>query len=1326
MIKRWLSLTLALLMGISLISVPLTGLAQEDSMDYDPIDYVNPLIGTQNFEDSNAAGLAPFVTTPFGMTNFTPQTRENYIGGISYEYADTAITGFLASHQPAIWMGDYGYVNVMPEIDSVKTRKDDRKLTFSHEDEVSTPYYYKVKMDAGNGRSITTELTATDRCAMYNFTFPQNAAASILVEAARWGSSGAAVIDVEKQEISGYNADNMSAHLSKTPPQSLKGYYVIQFSKPFTVKGTYNGHQLTADSTRVSGSEAGAYVSFATAENEVVQVKIGTSFISVEQARQNLEQELPAGWDKDNFDTVKNQLKKTWEDKLNLIEIYGASEDEKHIFYTGMYHAMLYPRKFYEETDEGNRYYSPYDEKIHDGVSYTDYSLWDTFRAENSLLTLLVPEQIDSMVQSLLQNYQEGGYMPKWPNPYYTNIMIGTHADSIVAEAINKGFDGFDYDLAYEAVYKDAIVPQEGDLNNRWNDRQNGALYEARGGLSYYKALGYVPNETTAENASRTLEFAYDDWCVAEVARALGKENDYRFFINRSQNYRNAIDPNTHYASGRDLNGNWGGGEFTESNSLRYTWFAPHDPQGLIDYSGLDFYNNRLVEAFDRRELAHENEQSHNYAYLFDYSGRPDLAQKYARQVLRESYSNTMAGMLGNDDCGQMSAWYIFSAMGFYPANPASGDYMIGSPIFDKVVIHNPQTGKDFEIVAHNNPDDNIYIQSATLNGEPLTVPCITYNQIIAGGNVTFEMSPTPSKWAADYKVEALPYYEDAENPEEGYVPAIRDSEAQLLGHNLASAATVEATSCQDANPASYMTDGDYTTGFVSANLSAEDLQKNPFTITLTWNAPQEFNTLSVWGNYAKGQGLLDVDIAVLNEEGEWKTLAQNVTFDWQTDAESAEQAVVTLGNVSDVYGVRLRVNKANLAWSHFAISELEVYKTGIDLAQPAEVRVQTHLNRNTLTGLYLNGKSLTKDVDYTLDAQELVTIKADCFAGCPVDQNAQLKLTFSYGRDILIPVPVYQSSGVQAYLVATNIVKDATIDVTHYADKDGDVDLPDVSLKDGDYDIGYISKDIPDNAWLESNPYYITFTWDDDKQFREIALYSNYAQDQGPTDMDVEIVNADGEWKTVAEHLTIDWKTNADAAEKSVLDIGSIVSTSQMRIKINSAHLVWRHIALREVEIMEEIVVIPPSPRDVTIQMKPKGQTLTQVQIGNTVLDAAMYTVDATGLLTISGKSFAGCIPGETARVLLRFDSGRDVTMDIPVIGSKPNDDQDYQLGDVNGSGTVDVIDALMALQAAAGKIDLTAPQKKAADVDGKSGVSAVDALMILQRATKKISSFS
>jgi predicted alpha-1,2-mannosidase len=704
----------------------------------DPVDWVNLFIGTGS-APIGYGGTMPFVTPPFGMTDWTAQTRQNKLGGVSYKYEDTTISGFMGTHQPAIWMGDYGYVTLMPEVDDLKTSPEDRKLPFTHHDEIARPDYYSVLMDAGGSRRIRTEMTATERCAYLRFTFPTDASSTVIVEASRPGIAGFAHVDAAAQEITGYNPDRTDSNLGPMALPNFKGYFVVQFRKAFSDSGTYG------PTAQQPGLPTGAYAKFKTTEGEVVEARVATSFISIEQARQNLKTEIPA-WD---FDTVRRALRATWNEKLGRVAVEGATEDQRKIVYTGLYHALLYPRVFSEQ----GRYYSAFDDTVHKGVSYTAYSIWDTFRAEHSLLTLLTPERIDGMIGALLQNYQEGGWMPKWPNPSYTNIMIGTHADSLVAEAINKHFKGFDYNLAWDAVYKDAMTPPDGDTTRRWYDREPHTPYEARGGLTYSKVLGYVPADKTAESASRTLEDSYDDWCVAEVAKALGKTQEYQFFLNRSRNYEHLFNRTTGFMQAKNSDGSWAGLDdgWTEGNKWVYTWAVMHNIPGLIQLmGGREKYNAELDEHFSGGHNVHSNEPSHHYGYLYDYSGQPWKTQAKVREIATAEYANLPSGIDGDDDCGQMSAWYLFTALGFYPVNPASGDYMLGSPLFTKMTLQ-LANGNRLTVVAENNSPKNIYIQSATLNGKPLTIPVIRYDDIMAGASLKLVMGPSPSKWASDW-----------------------------------------------------------------------------------------------------------------------------------------------------------------------------------------------------------------------------------------------------------------------------------------------------------------------------------------------------------------------------------------------------------------------------------------------------------------------------------------------------------------------------------------------------------------------------------------------
>lgn len=708
--------------------------------------FVDPLIGTQK-SAIGYGGTMPFVTPPFGMTDWTPQTRQNKISVVSYNYNDTTISGFIGTHQPAIWMGDYGYVTLIPQVGKLRTSPESRKLAFSHSSETARPDLYRVTLDAGPDGKIQSEMTATERCGLFRFTFPSTAPARIIIEASRPGIAGSASIDVTAREITGYNPDRMDAHLGPFALPNFKGYFVVQFDQPVTAMKIYGSES--------DESSRGAYAEFK--PGQTIQVRVGTSFISVDQARENLRREIPA-WD---FDSVRIRLRAQWNEKLSRLQFGGATSQDKKLMYTAVYHVLLYPRVF----SEYGRYYSAFDDSIHKGESYTAYSIWDTFRAENSMLTLLAPERIDGMITALLQNYKEGGWMPKWPNPSYTNIMIATHADSLVAEAFRKGFTGFDRDLAWQAVYKDAMTPPDGDTTRRWLDREEHTPYEARAGLTYYKQLGYIPTDKTDEASSRTLEDSYDDWCVAQIAKALGKTEGFAFFLKRSLNERRLFNPALGLMNGKTSDGKWApiGGDrddnhtrsesgWTEGNAWVYTWSPLHDQGGLIELmGGAEKYDAKLDQHFSGGHNVHSNEPSHHYGYLYDFGGQPWKTQAMVRSIAAKEYDATPGGLDGDDDCGQMSAWLLFTALGFYPVNPASGEYMIGSPMYPEMSLR-LANGKTFRVEATNNSPHNVYIQSATLNGQPLDSPVISWEQILAGGTLHFFMGPEPSSWGISWR----------------------------------------------------------------------------------------------------------------------------------------------------------------------------------------------------------------------------------------------------------------------------------------------------------------------------------------------------------------------------------------------------------------------------------------------------------------------------------------------------------------------------------------------------------------------------------------------
>jgi predicted alpha-1,2-mannosidase len=724
-------------------------------------------------EKLEGGGTMPCISSPFAMTNFVAQTCENKMGRMIYVYEDSTIMGFTATHQPTVWMGDYGYVSVMPQLGPLNVLPEERALKFKHAEEVSKPHYYAVHL-LSSDKKIKGEIAAASRCGMFQFTFPESDESHLIIQGINLNPKlrnsandyskrinslkGYVKIDPGKGEICGYNPDRMSSQLGPELP-NFKGYFIIRSDKPFDDFGTWEGNDtanIKMRSTEQYGTRMGAYISFKTKDNEVVKVKVATSFISLEQARKNLSIEIP-GWD---FQKVVKETREIWQKNLSRIKVNGVSEDQKSIFYTALFHTMLFPREF----SEYGKYYSAFDDQVHEGISYNDFSLWDTFRALHPLLQFTQPERVSPMIRALLQMYQEGGWLPKWPNPTYTNIMIGTHADAVIADAYINGFRDYDINLAYEAVRKDATVAPEGDSVKMWGDRDWWTSYEARGGLSYYHSLGYIPVDKTKESVSRTIEFGIDDYSIAQMAKDLGKQEDYDFLIRNSKNYKNLYNPETGFMAARYSDGSWHvepprssdanvathpPAGFTEGSEWTYLFGALHDPAGMIELmGGQEKFASKLEENFDGNHYRHDNEPGHHYIYLFNYCGKPWKTQELIRKhTSEENFRHEPLGINGNDDCGQMSAWYIFGTMGFYPVTPASGMYAIGAPQFPELVI-NYTAGKrkrSFKIVANKLSAKNKYVQKVTLDGTPLQTPFISHQDIVAGEKLVFEMGPEPN-----------------------------------------------------------------------------------------------------------------------------------------------------------------------------------------------------------------------------------------------------------------------------------------------------------------------------------------------------------------------------------------------------------------------------------------------------------------------------------------------------------------------------------------------------------------------------------------------------
>ena len=710
-------------------------IAQSDTTDLTP--YASPLNGTKGLIFYYGR-TTPFVGTPFGMTKWSACTQPGRIGRPIYQYLNTRITGFRATHKPAMWMGDYGQVTLKPTVGKMTEKRLRQSLFYSHHNEVSKPYYYSLKVKTHDLKKIKVEMTATSRCGILRFDFPKGESGDLIIE----DLHGWIQIDTAQKEIRGWNTERESEKLGPPLP-NFKGYFIIQYDKPFEAWGTTDSGKLMPGNASLTSNACGAWVSFAK-ETGMVQVKVATSFISIEQARENLEKEVAH----ETFDQIAAQTKAIWNNYLGRIQIDNSHKRDRAIFYAAMYHSLLFPREF----SEYGRYYSAFDDKIHKGVSYNDYSLWDTYRAEHPLLILTAPEHVPGMVQSLIQMYQEGGYMPKWPNPTYSNIMIGTHADAVIADALVKGVKGFDLPEAYNACMKDAFTPPDGDSVKYWGDRVPWTSYEARQGLTWYMRLGYVPVDKTAESVSSSLEYTYDDFCVAQVAKATGHNDVYDLLMKRSKNYVNLYNPATGFMAPKNFDGTWNENRkrgFTEGSPWTYQYAAQHDIPGLISLmGGREKFIKKLNANFHWFRYVHENEPGHHFTYLYDYVGQPWMTQRRVAHYRHAKYRNDPNGMNGDDDCGQMSAWYIFSALGFYPVTPGTDEYAIGTPLFSKATVYmDPKDkSKKFEIIAHHVSRRNKYVQSVILNGKVLSSPFLHHGDIMTGGQMIFEMGSKPNK----------------------------------------------------------------------------------------------------------------------------------------------------------------------------------------------------------------------------------------------------------------------------------------------------------------------------------------------------------------------------------------------------------------------------------------------------------------------------------------------------------------------------------------------------------------------------------------------------
>ena len=661
--------------------------------------------------------------------------------------------------QPAQWMGESGEIALCPGVGEVKTAFGTRGLYFSHENEESSPHYYKTSLHSspvtetvhvGDSAVITAEITATSRASAMRFTFDTTATRFVTLQATRQKHEGEVLIDVERQEITGFNPERQDSKVGPSTADDFRGYFVAQFDVPFQSWGVANGATQQRDILEGSGEELAAFVVFDDKEN-VVNIRVGMSYISIEQARVNLQNEIEKGV---SLEATADLVEEEWAKKLDVVQITNATQDEKAIFYTAMYHSLQYPSEMMEINASGTFYYSGFDNQVHAGdYAYTGYSIWDTYRAEWAFLNLFAPERINGMITSMLQTYQQGGRLPIWQNIVETNIMIGTHSSSLIAESLAKGFHDFDLEVAWAALWKDAMVPPEDDLTTMYFDRQPGTGCEARAGLTREAKLGYVPAQLTSEAGSRTLEYAYDDYTVAVAAELTNHKDEAQFFYDRSKNYRNIFNNDTQFMEARFENGSWcpNPNTWTEATKWVYTFNTQHDFGGLRDLlHGPLGLGKKLDEYYEGGYNDQTNEPSHATAYAYYYANEPAKAQATVRSLLLDNYWNSPVGISGNDDCGQMSAWYIFNALGFYPMNPASAEYVVSSPIFDQVELHLPQKGDAAVLtLTAEGARSQQYVRGVAVNGQQVSSPVLKHADLLQAVSIAFDMSDEPQTWGA-------------------------------------------------------------------------------------------------------------------------------------------------------------------------------------------------------------------------------------------------------------------------------------------------------------------------------------------------------------------------------------------------------------------------------------------------------------------------------------------------------------------------------------------------------------------------------------------------
>ena len=718
------------------------------------VSYVNPLMGTDSKFSLSNGNTYPAIATPWAMHFWTPMTAK--MGdGWTYKYDDDTLRGIKQTHQPSPWLNDYGAFSLMAVTGELKFQEDKRASWFSHKAETAAPNYYSAYLA---DYDTTIEVSPTERAAIFRFTFPETNEAYILLDAFNKGSQ--VKIIPEQRKIIGYARNNHGG-----VPENFHNYFVLEFDKEFEITHTWHDNwKLQAKQLNSTGEHVGAIIGFKTQRGEQVHVKVASSFISPEQAQINLDRELGSN----NFEQTRQQAHQQWQKELARITVSDTNLQQVRTFYSALYRVLLFPRKFFE-FDANNQmvHYSPYNGEVLPGYMYTDNGFWDTFRAVFPFFTLMYPELDRQIMQGLANTYRESGWLPEWASPGHRDVMIGSNSAINIADAYLKGITDIDIHTLYEAVKKNAEVEAGRPVNS-----------VGRAGLNYYNKLGYVPYDVGInENAARTLEYAFADFNLYKLASALGKTEDAKLFYQRAQNYKHLFDPDTQWMRGKNKNGEfqspfnplkWGDA-FTEGNSLHYTWSVFHDIAGLKQLmGGNQGFVNKLDEVFNMpplfdesyygfviheiREMqivnmgnyAHGNQPIQHMIYLYNYAGQPWKAQQRVREVMNTLYSPTPDGYCGDEDNGQTSAWYVFSALGFYPVTPGTPQYVLGSPLFDKVTLHF-ENGKQLTINAKDNQDHHPYIGAASFNQQTLHNNWLDHHALQQGGELNFTMQAEPN-----------------------------------------------------------------------------------------------------------------------------------------------------------------------------------------------------------------------------------------------------------------------------------------------------------------------------------------------------------------------------------------------------------------------------------------------------------------------------------------------------------------------------------------------------------------------------------------------------